>query len=254
MRQMAGRNWDAKSYDQIGSPMTSMAEAVLDRLPLEGHETVLDAGCGTGRVSELLAARLPEGRVISVDADPDMVKVAAENLGPAADVRLVDLLDLDLGEPVDAIFSTATFHWIPDHQRLFEQLFAALRPGGRLVAQCGGEGNIAAIRSACDELAHDPRYAPSFAGWEAPWYYSSPDQAAARLRAAGFVELEAALQPWPVVPDDPHHYLTTIVLGAQVQHLPEALRSTYIDDVIARLPEPVTIDYVRLNLTAVRPA
>jgi trans-aconitate 2-methyltransferase len=233
--------------------MTEMAAAVLDRLPLRGDEVVLDAGCGTGRVSLLLLERLPRGRVVAVDADPAMVAVARRNLPGAVDVRQADLLELTVDEPVDAVFSTATFHWVLDHDRLFGRLFAALRPGGRLVAQCGGDGNIAAIRAVGDELAADPRFAAHFAGWSPPWQYATPEATARRLTAAGFVDVRTWLQRWPVVPDDPAEYLRTIVLGAQVQRLPPGDGEAFVAAALERLPSPLTVEYVRLNLDATRP-
>lgn len=247
-----GRGWDAASYDRVGSPMTAMAAAVLDRLQLLGNETVLDAGCGTGRVSELLLERLPHGRVVAVDADDEMVRVARHNLGGRADVRRADLLELRLSESVDAILSTATFHWVLDHERLFARLFAALRPGGRLVAQCGGRGNIAVLRAVAEAVAAEPPFAPSFEGWRAPWTYAGPEETAARLTGAGFVDVRTWLEPWPVVPDDPAEYLATVTFGAQVQRLPGELRDAYVGAVLDRLPPPVTVDYVRLNLDARR--
>lgn len=244
------RAWDAHSYDRVGAPMTAMAAAVLDRLHLSGSETVLDAGCGTGRVSELLLARLPRGRVIAVDADPDMVAIAAANLGSRADVRRADLLDLALDEPVDAILSTATFHWIPDHERLFGRLAAALRPGGQLVAQCGGRGNITSLRRAAEEVMAENEFAEWFEGWQAPWTYAGPEETAERLGRAAFVAVRTWLEPHPIVPDDPAQYLSTIVLGAQVQQLPTDLRASFVAQVIDRLPAPLTLDYVRLNIDA----
>ena len=154
--------------------MTEMASVVLDRLPLVGSETVVDAGCGTGRVTELLLERLPRGRVIAVDADPEMIRVARENLGDRADVRQCDLVELPAEEQVDAVFSTATFHWILDHDLLFAKLFSVLRPGGRLVAQCGGRGNISELRSVGDSLASDPTFAPYFENWSPPWNTRDP--------------------------------------------------------------------------------
>jgi trans-aconitate 2-methyltransferase len=234
--------------------MTQMATAVLDRLDLAGDETVLDAGCGTGRVTELLARRLPRGRVLAVDADPEMVRVAAANLDGLAEVARADLLDLHLEQPVDAVLSTATFHWVLDHPRLFAGLFGVLAPGGRLVAQCGGRGNIAQLRAVADELAATAPYAPHFEGWEPPWYYAGPEETAERLEAQGFTDVRTWLEPWPVVPEDPAEYLATVPLGAQVQRLPVELRDRYVADVLARIAEPVTIAYVRLNLDATRPA
>jgi trans-aconitate 2-methyltransferase len=95
---------------------------VLDRLELDGDETVLDAGCGTGKVTRVLHDRLPRGRVIAVDAAPSMVEQARATLPASVDVREADLRTLSLDAPVDAVLSTATFHWIADHQRLFVSL------------------------------------------------------------------------------------------------------------------------------------
>ena len=142
------RDWDATTYERLSAPLTAMGTEVLDRLVLRGDETVLDAGCGTGNVTRILLERLPHGRVIAVDAAPSMVEQARELLPPEVDVRRADLLELRLDEPVDAILSTATFHWIRDHDRLFATLHAALAPGGRLVAQCGGHGNVAEVKQA----------------------------------------------------------------------------------------------------------
>src|SRR5215216_1662812 len=134
------RDWDATAYERLSAPLEAMGREVLQRLELDGDETVLDAGCGTGRVTAVLAERLPRGRVIAVDGSPAMVEEARRRLPASVDVREADLLELELEEPVDAVISTATFHWIRDHDRLFRRLRDVLVPGGRLVAQCGGEG------------------------------------------------------------------------------------------------------------------
>src|SRR5215211_8769583 len=156
---MTPRDWEATTYERLSAPMTAMGTEVLDRLVLRGEETVLDAGCGTGNVTRLLLERLPRGRVIAVDASPSMVEQARDLLPPEVDVRQADLLELALDEPVDAILSTATFHWVPDHERLCANLYAALKPGGRLVAQCGGHGNVEQVKQAGIELMHEAPYA-----------------------------------------------------------------------------------------------
>ena len=147
--------WDASAYERVSGPQLGWGRTVLDRIPLRGDEAALDAGCGTGRVTRLLAERLPEGRVIGVDGSQAMVAEARErlaDLAPRVTVRQGDLLELELDEPVDLIVSTATFHWILDHDTLFRRLNAALRPGGRLVAQCGGAGNVAATLAVVEEV------------------------------------------------------------------------------------------------------
>jgi trans-aconitate 2-methyltransferase len=247
---MPVREWDGNSYDRISGTMEALGLAVLDRLELAGNEVVLDAGCGSGRVTEALLQRLPRGRVIAIDESASMVEAARQRLGPDVDVRVMDLLDLDLEEPVDAVLSTATFHWISDHERLFAQLHRALRPGGRLVAQCGGEGNIDILRGRANEvLARDP-YAAHFRDWSPPWNYAGAEQTRERLLAAGFATAECWLEPAPREPEEPREFLSTIVLGPHYQQLPPALREPFMDDVLAELGEPVVVDYVRLNIDA----
>lgn len=245
------RAWDGASYDRISGPMEALGRDVLGRLDLAGDETVLDAGCGSGRITEALIGRLPRGRAIAVDQSSSMVEAARRRLGPDADVRVVDLLELDLDEPVDAILSTATFHWIANHDRLFERLRCALRPGGRLVAQCGGEGNITVLRGKVLPLLSQEPYAERFRDWTPPWNYAGADATQERLIAAGFASARCWLQPAPREPEHPREFLSTIVLGPHVQQLPEELRERFMDDVMGVLGEPVVVDYVRLNIDAV---
>jgi trans-aconitate 2-methyltransferase len=244
------RTWDGQSYDRISGPMQTLGVAVLDRLELSGDETVLDAGCGSGRITEKLIERLPRGHAIALDASSSMVAAARERLGPDADVRKGDLLELSLDRPVDAILSTATFHWISDHEKLFDRLHAALRPGGGLSAQCGGEGNITQLRARAGVVLARAPYAEHFHDWRPPWNYANATDTESRLRRAGFAEAECWLAPAPQQPDHPREFLSTIVLGPHVQHLPMALREPFMDDVMAELGEPVVVDYVRLNIDA----
>jgi trans-aconitate 2-methyltransferase len=252
-RSASVRDWDAVTYDRISDPQVTMARAVLERLPLRGDETVLDAGCGSGRVTRLLLDRLPDGHVVAVDAAPSMVERARGALGDRATVLFSDLQELTVPAPVDAAFSNAVFQWVPDHDRLFERLYAALRPGGRLVAQCGGEGNIEELRAIGRMVAAEEPFAPYFAGWEDPWNYASPDATRARLERAGFEEVETWLEPWPVQPPEPLEYLGSVCLGHHVAALPEDLRRPFIEAIAQRSGDPLELRYVRLNIDARRP-
>ncbi len=243
------RDWDARTYDRVADPMTRWGAAVLDRLPLAGDETVLDAGCGSGRVTELLAARLPRGRVIALDASVAMIEAARERLasfGGHVEYVVADLgRPLPLSEPVDAILSTATFHWVPDHDALFWNLGAVLRPGGWLAAQCGGVGNIASIQRVLASLGD---------GWLGPIHFETPQNTVRRLEAAGFTEVECWLtdEPTALAPGEPlETYLRTVVLGAHLDRLPVSERDAFVAAVAGRMPTPV-IDYVRLNIGAQR--
>jgi trans-aconitate 2-methyltransferase len=250
----AARDWDAATYHRVGAPQEEWAREVIERLPLAGDETVLDAGCGSGNVTRMLVERLPRGRVIAVDASESMVEKAREVLGPDADVRRVDLVDLELDEQVDAVFSSAVFHWIPDHDRLFARLHAVLRPGGRLVAQCGGAGNIDDFHATVARVTQADRYARWFAGWRGPWNFRGPKETEASLRAAGFDDVECWLESRPVSPPEPAAFVRTVVLGPHLERLPEELRPVLLEDVLGAAGDPLVLDYVRLNIGARRPA
>jgi trans-aconitate 2-methyltransferase len=247
------RDWDAATYDRVSEPQVEWAERVLERLPLRGDETVLDAGCGSGRVTRMLLERLPHGRVVAVDSAPSMVEHARAALDPGrATVILSDLAELVLDEPVDAAFSNAVFHWIPDHDALFARLHDALRRGGRLVAQCGGRGNVARFHEAAWAVAAEEPYAGHFAGWTGPWNFAGAEETAERLERAGFAEVETWLEPYPVSPPDPTGFLRTVCLGPHLERLPEPLRAPFVEAVRARCG--TELDYVRLNIGAVRAA
>jgi trans-aconitate 2-methyltransferase len=230
--------------------MVELGREVVGRLPLEGDELVLDAGCGSGRVTEILLERLPRGRVIAVDASPSMVQAARDRLGDRAEVRQADLLELSLPETVHAVLSTATFHWIADHERLFSRLHAVLRPGGHLAAQCGGEGNVANVHAAAALVAARDPYREHLEGWRGPWNFRAPGETEDTLRRAGFDSARCWLQVAPVTPQEPLEYLRTIVLGAHLERLPETLRDPFVAAVAEELGQPLTIGYVRLNIDA----
>lgn len=249
---MGSRDWDAATYDRIADPMTRWGTTVLDRLVLRGDETVLDAGCGSGRVTEQLCERLPGGRVIALDGSPSMIEEARRRLARFG--AAVTFVVADLAEPlpippasVDAILSTATFHWVADHGRLFGNLASVLRPGGPLVAQCGGAGNVATVRAALAAAGET---------WAGPWTFATPEEAQARLEASGFRDVATWLQEEPtrLDPGPPlEEYLRTVVLGAHLERVPAEARDRYVRAVASRLAEPV-IDYVRLNIVATRAA
>jgi trans-aconitate 2-methyltransferase len=229
--------------------MTAWGTAVLDRLPLRGDERVMDAGCGSGRVTELLAERLPRGSVVAVDGSPAMIDEARGRLarfGDRIEYLVADLgLPIPLAEPVDAILSTATFHWVPDHDALFRNVAAVLRPGGRLTAQCGGAGNIASIQRVLATIGD---------GWLGPVHFETPEATTNRLAAAGFVDIRCWLteEPTSFEPGEPFEaYLRTVVLGAHLERLVPPDRDPFVQEVAARLGE-AAIDYVRLNIDAVR--
>jgi trans-aconitate 2-methyltransferase len=245
------RDWDGATYDAVANPQARWGIAVVERLieRLDGDERVLDAGCGSGRVTELLLDRLPGGSVVALDGSPAMLDQARQRLarfGARVEYVEADLRrPLPIGKRVDAILSTATFHWVPDHAALYRNLAAVTGPGGRLVAQYGGVGNTARVRAVLATIGD---------GWTGDVFFAEPDETRRWLSAAGWTDVEAWLQPEPTrfEPGEPFKaFLRTVILGAHLARLPESEHDAFVDEVASRLPN-AEIDYVRLNVTARR--
>jgi trans-aconitate methyltransferase len=257
-------DWNATVYHRVSNPQLEWGLPVLARLPLEGSELVLDLGCGTGRLTEKLIERLPRGRVVAVDRSANMIVTAHEYLRPRQRNRVAfaqaDAAALPFGAIADAVFSTATFHWVLDHDRLFSSIFAALKPGGRLVAQAGGGPNLHRVHERCAAIMEEQAFAPYFARWTNPWEFADAAVTARRLRAAGFEDIETSVVASPVYqPDAPAYreFVEHVICRPHLSCLPTAeLRDRFLDaltDAAATDAPPYELDYWRLNLDARKP-
>lgn len=259
------REWNSSVYHRVSGPQFSWGKKVLSRLRLRGDETVLDAGCGTGRLTAELVEALPRGRVVGIDLSQNMLAGAREHLRSQLFVPVglvaADLLQLPFERAFDGIVSTAAFHWVLDHDRLFLALRRTLRPGGWLEAQCGGGLNVASLRKRALALASTPEFSAFFADFREPWFYADAEGAARTLERSGFVEVVTSLEAAPTVLNNAQQYsefVSHIILRQHLKRLPdEDLRAQFM----TRLTEeagaddpPFSLDYWRLNLTGRNPS
>ena len=262
--QSPSREWNSEAYHRVSRPQFEWGVKVLDRLPLRGDETVADAGCGSGKVTAKLLDRLPRGRVVALDLSENMLQTAREHLLPRfpGQVLLIatDLHDIPLDGVLDGVFSTAAFHWLPDHGRLFRSLVRALKPGGWLEAQCGGGPNLARVRERTLALMSQPQFAPFFEGWAPTWQYPDDITTASRMRNAGFIEIKTWLQeqPTPLANSDEYkEFLATVTLHRHIERIPDpGLRERFMDELALQAAgdnPPFTLDYWRLNLSGRKP-
>ena len=255
--------WDANLYEDASTVQQKWGVALISSRTWNGDEHVLDAGCGTGIVTEELVKRVPKGRVVAVDNDPMMVEKATPRLGRYSDrveVLAADVLALPDVGMFDVIFSNAVFHWVQDHDKLFLELFRHLKPGGELLAQCGGEGNLDKVRKVTEEIRKDDMFAKFFRDWKAPWNYQDDASTTERLFITGFVHADASLKAAPITfPDDETfaRFANAVILRPYLGALPTPqLRGELLGRFVERMNEVGngrTLDYVRLTIRAQRP-
>jgi trans-aconitate 2-methyltransferase len=252
-------DWNAVAYDDLSDPMFEWGMAVLGTLELRGDERVLDAGCGSGRLTEELVKRLPAGEVVALDFSPKMLEQARQKLakfGARVEFAEASLHQFTLAKKVDGIFSNAVLHWVPDHTAMFRALHGALKPGGWLVAQFGGVGNLARMMQRAHEVAEEEGFREHLSGFEAGPHFEGVESTRARMEAAGFRVSEARLHT--VMPHFERRerfeaFVETVILRHPMAQLPEELRREFLHAVAQRTLEgegAYALDYVRLTVRA----
>lgn len=259
--------WSAGVYHNVSTPHVTWGTRVLSQLNLRGDETAADLGCGTGRLTAELLEQLPEGFVVAVDRSSNMLDVASEMLdyqfpGRVAFVQ-ADLSDINpskLGRRVDLVFSTAAFHWISDHQNLFNRIYALLKPGGMLLAQCGGGPNLSSLLEQTNSIMGLEDFSHAFDGWAGPWNFADAESTSDRLARAGFTNIETSVFESPVVMEDEgelRSFLRTVIFGEHLARISTSdLQRQFIEhhiDWLTTQPGPSTLDYWRLDMKATRP-
>ena len=238
--------WDAGDYARVGSFVPALGAAALDLLDPQPGEQILDIGCGDGALTVKIIAR--GASVVGIDNSLEMVAAAKAK---GVDAILLDVRDMAFDRAFDAAFSNATLHWVLDRERAARSIWFAIRPGGRLAGEMGGEGNLAVLREALDEELLIRGYAPPL---EAANWYPTPEDFAAVYEAAGFEQLDARLieRPTPIE-QGLAAWVTTFRRGwLDRAGVPEGERTEIGAAVAARFPDKIA-DYVRLRFTMRKP-
>lgn len=190
-----GSQWNAELYDEKHSFVWKMAAALLDLLDAKSGEHILDLGCGTGHLTEQIAAS--GATVVGVDKSAEMIEQARQK-HPAISFEVMDARELALAQPFDAVFSNATLHWITEPEKVIAGIAKILRSGGRFVAEFGGKGNVAELLAATQRAWHKLDLPAS----QHPWYYPSIAEYSTLLEQHGLEVTYANLFERPTALED----------------------------------------------------
>jgi len=252
-------DWNAAAYDELSDPQFEWGMAVLGTVKLHADERVLDAGCGSGRLTEELLGRIPAGQVVALDSSPQMLEQARQRLqrfGSRVEFVHANLQDFALAKKVDGIFSNAVFHWVPDHAAMFRCLHRVLKPGGWLVAQFGGAGNLARTHHRADEVAQHAPFNEHLRSVDYGPHFEDVESTQQRMEDAGFGVSQAGLHTVKARFERRERYeafLRTVVLRQPVAKLPDDLQGEFLQEISRRTFEEegaYVLDYVRLTVRA----
>lgn len=261
-------NWDAENYHRVSTVQESWATELLEKRKIGEYEVVMDAGCGTGRVTGTIANAVKKGRVYAVDIDVNMITKAKENLKEFSNIAFIksDISEVRLPEKIDLIFSNAAIHWILDHKKLFSNFWELLKPNGELLIQCGGKGNLELVHTILEKLRKSNTFKHYFADWKNPWNFASPADVKKTLNDTGFNDTQAQLKKKTAKFENHEEFMLfmkTVVMKPYLAYLPannnNETMNSFTEEFINELKKnqntgkkvdvDLKLQYVRLDIT-----
>jgi trans-aconitate 2-methyltransferase len=268
--------WDAQTYDEVSRLVQyRWGQQIIEWRKWNGNETVMDAGCGTGLLTKLLAQRVPRGKVYAVDMDSNMIREAKRNLRDLENVELVvsDFAHVKLPTKLDVIVSNAALHWVHNHAQVFRHFWKMLNCDKtrtrQLLIQCGGYGNLQWILVLLRRVMKLNEFKVYLANMNQSWYFAKPDDTSKLLDNIGYINIKVHLHTDCVnLPDREIYsrFVKTVIMRPFLEHLPDdKIKNRYLELFLEEVEKRSTstsnnksqtswsLDYVRLNIIADKP-
>ena len=259
-------DWNANDYAEHSTAQQKWARELIAKLHLQGSESILDIGCGDGKVTAEIATAVPKGSVLGVDNSRSMVELAQKKYPadqfPNLNFQLADARCLQVKRQFEIVFSNATLHWVRNHAPVLDGIYRSLGPGGRILLQMGGRGNAAAMIAVLKDMINTTRWAPYFAGFEFPYGFHDAGDYETWLKQVGFHSVRAEL----IDKDMAHRGLSKLVGWIRTtclpytQRIPEIQRETFIQELAGNYvdiyrPDKegfIHVQMVRLEVEAIK--
>ena len=259
--------WDAETYDEVSNTHEKWARNIILSRTWSGKEIIMDAGCGSGRITKILSTLVPCGKIYAIDIDENMIKKAKDNLKDFENVKVIqsNLLDINFNKiysKFNIIFSNAVLHWVLDHYKVFKNFYDILFSDGQLLIQCGGYGNLQNAISTFNIVKDSADFKSYFSNWKEVWNFAKPDDTERILKEIGYRNIKVYLEDYPVTFRDRNSYsiyLKTVVLGPYLKYIPsEEIKEKFLQKIVSIEEKEnhqgriLTLDYKRLNIFASR--
>lgn len=270
--------WDAQTYDEVSRVIQyQWGQQVLKWRKWNGNEIIMDAGCGSGLLTKLLAKKVPRGKVYAVDIDVNMIRQAKMNLEDLQNVEIIlaDFTKVKLDRELDVIFSNAALHWVHDHTQVFQHFWKILKCNSlentELLIQCGGHGNLRRTLTVLREIIESNEFREYFANMDKPWYFAKPADTSNLLKRIGFINTK--INTKVNLHNDRinlanrklySRFVKTVIMKPFLERLTEEkIKNRYLDLFLNKVESDSSnsnasqttwsLDYVRLNIIAEKP-
>ncbi len=230
--------WNASGYARVAGLQEAMAAEVLSLLKLKGDERVLDLGCGNGKVTAEIAARVSNGFVLGVDASAEMIAFACEHFGALTNLRFetCDIRRLTFREEFDLVVSFNALHWIPDQQEALRAIRSAMKPNARAQLRLVPDSERKSLETVLEETRKSPRWAQHFQGFHDPYLHLTPEQYSALAEDSGLHVLDIRTQDksWDFLSREAFEAFGSVTFVEWSKRLPQSERPAFVDDVLER--------------------
>jgi trans-aconitate methyltransferase len=230
--------WQASAYYRQSSLQQAMAEEQLAQLTLQGDERVLDVGCGDGKITAAIAARVPRGSVLGVDPSRDMIAFASSHFGPPAHANLrfevADAQSLPYQQEFDLVVSFNALHWVPEQDAALAAIRAALKPEGHAVLRFVPEGPRKCLEDVIEDVCRRPRWSQHFRGVRRPYVHYTPEEYRDLAERCGFrvVQLRVVDRAWDFKTREGFMAFCHATFGGWTRRLPESEQQAFITEVL----------------------
>jgi trans-aconitate methyltransferase len=230
--------WNAGEYYRHSSLQAALAEEQLGRLTLEGGERILDIGCGDGKITAEIAARVPRGKVLGVDPSRDMIAFAIRHFGPATRPNLrfevADVRRLTYRREFDRVVSFNALHWVPEQDLALRSIRTALADAGQALLRFVPEGHRKCLEDVIEDVRHSARWAGYFTGFQKPYAHFSPREYEDLAHQNGFRVLRMGLEDraWDFQTREAFVAFSRATLVEWTRHLPESDWPAFIIEVL----------------------